>query len=138
MFVICIQPHVGLSENRIVCVVDQHYLIGIWQGEIRQVQKTLRPSYILFDIGLKSTGYSMVTAFQFLVTHSRSAKRHLFRIKVQRLARKCQDADHWHQQRMCPYAIWPSSQTHRHTRPSMSSITQRYSKRGTSLIELKL
>jgi hypothetical protein len=52
MFVICIQPHVGLSENRIVCVVDQHYLIGIWQGEIPQVQKLCGHHILSLILGL--------------------------------------------------------------------------------------
>ena len=102
MFVICIQPHVGLSENRIVCVVDQHYLIGIWQGEIRQVQKL-----------------------------------HLFRIKVQRLARKCQDADHGISKGcvLCHLAFKPNTQTHK---AKYAKYYSKILKAGTSLIELKL
>ena len=79
----------------------------------------------------------MVTAFQFLVTHSRSAKRHLFRIKVQRLARKCQDADHGISKGcvLCHLAFKPNTQTHK---AKYAKYYSKILKAGTSLIELKL
>lgn len=79
----------------------------------------------------------MVTAFQFLVTHSGSAKRHLFRIKVQRLARKCQDADHGISKGcvLCHLAFKLNTQTHK---AKYAKYYSKILKAGTSLIELKL